>query len=760
MSKRSELRGVTSRDELGGFRRAQRQDSVYKTVAKDQLETAESEGWELHRENKNSLRMRKPRTKSDLLEARAWRVLDRMGFPHLSGPGGASVKIDGDDSKSPENQLDAVALDDEAAIVVECKSYQTYKKDSRFPEKLAKLAGIRGTFSRAVASSFPTDWPRSVGTVMVVWDLDVRETDRQRAEELGVLLLDEKELEYYEGLVKHIGPAARYQLLADVFRGKSIKGLSIRVPALRAKMGRLNCYTFSVRPDYLLKISYIAHRAKGKAIDVDAYQRMLSRSRLNSIRGYVDDGGIFPTNIVVNLEDRRDLRFDIGKQEADDKTGGVFGWLTLSPSYGSAWVIDGQHRLFAYSGHERAATSFLNVLAFEGLSPAKQTELFVNINSEQRKVPRSLLVELDATLKWEDDDEEKRVHAIISKAAMGLDVKGSPFDGRILLSDVRKTKQRCVSLAAISKALGKPGFFVVKKGGFKQYKPLWRADPTMCLRRTLAVLRGWFEPIAEEAEDWWVLGQDEGGGLAMNDGVTVCINVLRSVFDHLDGNGSLGELSDDELVERLTPYAIQLGRHLARMSIEEKRRFRSLRGGQGQDTATREAQAALRAQFSAFSPDGLDEWLERRKQNTNQRARTIIDRVEKKLQATVLRILKEEYDSDEKAWWYEGVPVAVRKKVKDRIEEAGGGLEEEAFDFLHYETIIKYRWPLLKPVFAEGAANVGKDKGTAWLRTINEWRNKVMHPSRRDYLGLDELEQLQGYETWMDEQINQFDDGS
>src|SRR5207244_12768367 len=130
-------------------------------------------------------------------------------------------------------------------------------------------------------------------------------------------------------------------------------------------------------------------------------------------RKYIANDGIFPTNIVVNLDSKR-LRFERIQQEEQDN--GVLGWLEIRPAYKSAWIIDGQHRLFAYSGHERALKSRLAVLAFEGLAPSEQARLFIDINAKQKSVKQSLLQELYAELHWDADDDAIRVRAIISKA--------------------------------------------------------------------------------------------------------------------------------------------------------------------------------------------------------------------------------------------------------------------------------------------------------------------------------------------------------
>ena len=764
MSNRPTIENLLPRDELLGFSRRQSRAYVRQTVKFAEVETMAAAGWDTQRTNKSSVSMVRPKTKPALLESRVWSVLYRMGFGHLSEEGGAKLVLRPNDSKSPLHQIDVVVVDDEIALAIECKSYKTPKKDPKFAEKLARHSGVRGRFADAIQDGFPGEEKRQVATVMFTWDLIARETDTKRAEDEKVLLLDEQDLEYYEDLVKHLGPGARFQFLAEAFRGRTIRGLEIRVPALCTKMGPLVCYTFSVRPDYLLKVAYISHRAKGKAFDVDSYQRMLRKSRLKRIGEFITDDGIFPTNIVVNIEDRRQLRFDRGRQEGTDSdTGGLFGWLTLSPTYGSAWIIDGQHRLFAYSGHLRASTSYLNVLAFEALSASKQTELFVDINSEQRRVTRSLLIELDATLKWDSEDESKRQNAIISKAAMALgEVAESPLRERVLLADGRRTNRRCVSLTAIAGALTKSRLLIAtRRKGYPEYGPLWREDPDQCLRRTVRVVAAWLMEIADEARDWWDLGAEEGGGLAMNDGITVCLNMLRSVVDHLNVNDSLGPMDDGELAVRLRPFAQAVGGYFARTSPEERVRLRrGLRGVEGQHTGTRLCQADLQGEFPKYQPEGLSDWLKRRDANTNERARSIIDKIEVAVQDRILNVLKEEFDHDDEAWWYEGIPKSIRLKVSERIEDAGGGKREAYFDLIHYEVIIKGKWLLLKDTFAYGESkNISKEKGTAWLREIAGWRNKVMHSSRGDYLGLDELDKLQDYHKWLTEQLSKAPEG-
>jgi DGQHR domain-containing protein len=251
-----------------------------------------------------------------------------------------------------------------------------------------------------------------------------------------------------------------------------------------------------VHPEYLLKIAYVAHRAKGKAIDVDMYQRMVKKGRLKKIAEYISEDGIFPTNIVVNIRNKKYVRFDVGNQEGDPSCA-RFGWLTMLPTYGCAWIIDGQHRLFAYSGHERANKTYLNVLAFESLSSSQQARMFVDINSEQKNVKRALLVELDADLKWDASDENDRIQAIISKVGIALDSDiDSVLRNRILLADAKRTDIRCISLTSVYSALDRNGFFIrSRKKDVIDRGPLWRDDGKACLKRSLVVIKDWFSTV-------------------------------------------------------------------------------------------------------------------------------------------------------------------------------------------------------------------------------------------------------------------------
>jgi DNA sulfur modification protein DndB len=717
-----------------------------------------AQGWEVARANKTNTRLRRRKPPHGWFEDRVWILLYRLGFDHMSGQGGAKLQVAASETASANNQLDVVALDDETALLVECKSTRDRRRLPDFARVSGKLLATREPFLKAVKSQFPTEHKRLTALIMFTENIILSESDRVRAEQQNITLLDEDDLAYYEALASQIGPAAKYQFLAHVFPGKPIPGLEIVIPAIRTKMGGSPCYSFSASPEYLLKIAFVSHRARGKASDIDTYQRLIKKSRLQSIRKYITDDGIFPTNLVLNV-DPRWLRFERAKQETEDDKAGVFGWLRVRPCYKAAWVIDGQHRLFGYAGHPQAHSSLVTVLCFSGLDPSEQARMFIDINAQQRKVKQSLLQELYAELHWSSDDPDIRVRAILSKAIQALDIlPSSPLRGRILKADEKRDELRCISLTSIFKVLQTGSLLVgkAKDGHVVEPGPLWAGTNEATLARVISALTGWLTIVVSRAQPLWDLGSGDGGGLAMNDGLTVIVSTIRSVVVHIQSQGiNFSRLTDEEVVNVARPFLQTLGDYFGNMSPEEVRTFRLLRGGQGHITGTRKCQQAIRTIHPEFNPPGLEEFLSREKAQTNTQAYQIITRIEELLQHYILEELKREYGPSEAGWWFEGVPTQVRKKVDERINDDQGkkGGKEQNFDLIDYRVVITNNWDVFQSTFGRGKGN--KEARTKWIADVNELRKTVMHASKGIHLPITEeqLSLLRELSEWLDAQV-------
>lgn len=749
------LLNIEDTKNLQGLARAKSKPYTTKTIKNALVEEELSKGWIVERHHRRTTRLRKEKPHYIRLEDCVWALLYRMGFTHLSSADSAVLVLDPKSNDSPRTKIDVVGLDHEIALAIECKSSERPSKRPQFQEELGKFALIRKRFAAAVNSQFKTDVKRQVVLAMFLSNILLSQNDKRRAKEHNILLFDEHDLDYFERLVKHTGIAAKYQLFCEMLPNKPIRGLQIRLPAVRTKIGGALCYSFCISPAYLLKIAYVSHRSKTKGVDIDTYQRMVKKSRLDRIRGYISDGGIFPTNIVINVSDKH-LEFHQMHQDTTNGRGkdrGTLGWLTIRPSYKSAWVIDGQHRLYAYSGHEKAEKDVLPVLAFQNLKPSQQANLFVEINSKQKRVKKSLLDELFAELKWDSDNHKDKVAAIISKAYQSLNVEPeSALYGKIMPVDYTRDPIRCITLTSLCSATEKCNFYIHKTKGdhVLEYGAFWRGDSHATLDRTIYVIDHWLNLIKSKTSDWWAKGAGEGGGLSMNEGVMTLIRVLGTVIDFLEGQGvKLVQLDDEDLFECVKPYGKALGDYLSEMSEDERNEFRRFRAEQGIQARVRRCQKGIRDRIPDFNPTGLDKFLEEERAQTNKNAREIVDYIEITLQRLILEELQREYGTDESQWWILGIPKKIRKEATSLWEEDNHSRGERwhYFNLIDYRNIVLANWTIFQNILGYGKGS--KDRRTGWMNYVNEVRKSLAHVSSGVSISIDQLNQLQQYKEWL-----------
>ena len=240
----------------------------------------------------------------------------------------------------------------------------------------------------------------------------------------------------------------------------------------------------------------------------------------------------------------------------------------------------------------------------------------------------------------------------------------------------------------------------------------------------------------------------------MNDAVTICVGVLRSVFQHFLNKGiSLIQLSDKELTDLIRKFGTSLGDYLGTFTEDERRRFRlSCRGTQGQTNGRRKLEAAMHERFSDFRPKGLVEYMELQKADTKKQAYPLIHRIERNLKDCILSTLKAEFGEDD-VWWYQAVPQQIRQKIVKRLdEELGQGTREDFFDLIDFRKIALNNWLFFQNVLAYGKKG-NKEKRTEWIVKVNSLRKIVMHPTKETVLDWDQLGDLQEYDEWLTNQL-------
>ena len=155
-------------------------------------------------------------------------------------------------------------------------------------------------------------------------------------------------------------------------------------PCISTNLDGVDTFTFEMSVKDLAFISYVAVR--GVDVEVASVQRPLSARRIESIRDYVLAGNTFFNSFLINwTEDQGSVGFENGLIHFD----------LISRA---AQVIDGQHRLAgledAMEFDETVASRSLIVTMCVGLTTPQAAKIFLNINTEQKPVPKSLLFDL------------------------------------------------------------------------------------------------------------------------------------------------------------------------------------------------------------------------------------------------------------------------------------------------------------------------------------------------------------------------------
>jgi len=253
---------------------------------------------------------------------------------------------------------------------------------------------------------------------------DKENNKRLKIEILTHRILHNEQLKYYFERARTIDPLYAKRLMFTDFGINPEDNNYMVVPAIELIISHkgiepYKVYNFSCSPKKLLKFASVSVRAPVKE-DLTYYQRILSGKRIKDIgEDFIDkNAGYFPNNIILKLnpgkqtfisfkdkayegiEDKELEKIDNSTSETND-----IGILTIKENYNSAWVIDGQHRLFSYmkSKKNKDINNTINVAAFVGVDQDKEAQYFLDINDNQTGVDSDLIWDLNGIVRPQSD---------------------------------------------------------------------------------------------------------------------------------------------------------------------------------------------------------------------------------------------------------------------------------------------------------------------------------------------------------------------
>ncbi len=704
-----------------------------------QITSMEAAGWELVKKSKASARLKKKKliSQDEKFENDVWLLFYKLGFKTLNK--GRYFKLAySSNGNELTQQIDVFAADEESILIVECKSSSKLDKKTSFKTEIEAIGGKRGGLIQAVRKLIPGK-NLKVGFIFATNNYAISQPDKDRMKELKIIHFDEDTIKYYQELINHIGVAARYQLLGNIFAGQKIPEINNIVPAIEGEMGKHTYYSFSIEPEKLLKLGFVLHHDNANKDEMPAYQRIIKKGRLKAIQEFINNGGFFPNSVIVNIVTKKQLQFD--KSELQDQHSiSRLGLLHLPQEYKSAYIIDGQHRLYGYSNSEWKSKNSIPVVAFVNLKLTEQIQFFMDINENQKAVPKNLRTTLEANLLWDAKDFNEQRKALSSRIAQRLgEDKNSALYNRIVTGENSSTPYCAITLDYISKSLKATNFYNTYNKGNAVIKDgtIDKSNNDITFEYLYNFLLKMFNKLSELLGNDWDIGTNDDSCIVSNAFIYGYIRIFSDIIDYLIKFKSINPkiVKVDYLVDECSPYLDEVAYKMEALTSSERVALRKQYGRVGDNKFWRTLQQALHDRFADFNPEGLEEYWRDNSMKFNEDAFKLIRDIELYIKDKIINKLKEHYGEN---WFRLGCPKAVYdsaqklasdknyNKQADEIDE----LPQDQLHLIEYREIMMHlsNWSeLFEKDFADPNIKGDKKKKTEWLCKVNEIRNQNFH---------------------------------
>lgn len=742
---------IIEQNEKDKERRHRKDEFKRETISPKLLSEYEGNGWMLDRELSTRVRVKKEKSIDEKWENKIWLLLNALGFDELNKGRHFKITFDRKDGVQSEKQIDVFAKDESTVIVCECKTAKTQKRKT-MQKDVEEFANLKGSIAQAIKKHYGSSFKPKIIWLIASQNIIWSQPDLDRAKGEQIHVVHEKDVRYFWELANHLGQAGKYQFLAHFLDGQKIPELdNMFVPAIRGKLGGQNFYAFVATPEQLLKISFVNHRTLNDPRSAPSYQRLISKSRMKNIGKFLENGGFFPTNIILNFSKKP--RFDI--REKNDATDVHFGNLQLPNTFKSAWVIDGQHRLYSYAGLENLKKSgAVFTLAFEKLTKEKEANLFVEINHEQKSVPKTLLDDLKGELDWGSSDPRKRIAAMSARTVNILNEDfGEALADRVVKTGLRVDETATLTLPAIVEALKLSKLLGSIHSKTKEYKAgcFSRKDDFATVERARTVLNYVFGQIKASNTEAWFSNEV---GLCRNVSIQAFMLLFEefcNFYSKTSGNDPV-ELSENELMQSWDEYLEPLK---SKLSTENEVQLTAFfrdgirHGSSGKRDLFFKLVSVTREAHPNFGPDDFVEW---EKSQDEQRFNEVTNKIQKLNEIiceTLFNEMKKLYGEadyfDKSVTNKEWHKDAYGKSLDDPIESRAP--LEQYLDLIQYRKIIEKsdHWPHLKQYFdiPLSPQDKGRSKNLKWLDELNDIRKKTTHKGKDRRLSVEEMEKAE-----------------
>lgn len=721
---------LVSNEELIQATKERKNRFIEEKVSPEKIADYINKGWELSKEYKNgSALMKKEKPVGELFENEVWLIFQKMGFKVMNATN--TFKLDYSDVSS--KQIDIIAIDDEICLLIECKA--TAKEDNMTTWK-TDLESINGNFwglQNEIHKKFPKV---KVKYIFATKNYIIGEADIKRMNDFKIANFDYETIRYYNDLSEHLGSAARYQLLGNLFAKTEIKGMDSNVPAIEGKMGALTYYTFLIEPERLLKLSYILHRNKANHKLMPTYQRLIKKDRLKAIRKFVNEGGYFPNSLIVSIDTNgRGVVFEPSTTRTDNNLSRM-GILKLPKTYQSLYVIDGQHRLYGYSDSKFASSNSVPVVAFVDMKKYDQVKMFMDINENQKSVPKGLRNTLNIDLLWNAEMYAQRQEALRLDLGqqLGEDTK-SPLYGRVVTGEDLSNTKRCITLDYINDAFKQSDFFNVYKKNKNEIAVPGTFDKTdndETENMLFPFLCKCFKIIKDYCSEEWDKGSE--GFLTINNTTFALIKIFNDIVNiQLKKEDKVIVDDADAFFKKCEEMLLNLADTINTLEPEVINEIKKAKGGGAKKTSWNELRVAFNRKFPDFTYPELEKHIKEYCSNNNPYASVYIQEI----LDTIKERLKTKIGTDSQ-WMHKYLPEKLRNELisKVAIEKSnrinnGNNNEVDEWDYISFgeiRQIANYgtNWSsFCSDVLLLPSNKMNKTNTLTWLTDLESAKNRI-----------------------------------
>ena len=731
---------IVSGNELKKVKNIKSKTYLFKSIPIKLLSDYEKEGWVLDKTFKTKFRVKKLKPFDILFEDEVWVMLANLGFTNLNKDRQFRIAYSKGEGTPLTQQIDVFAADEETILLVECKATDSVRKGN-FKETIEAIGGKKARLFSELRKKYPIDSPK-IRIIFATKNYYLSEQDKSRLEQFDIIHFDEDIIQYYKDLAKHLGISARYQLLGNLFKGRKIPGINNLTPAIQGTMGGHKYFSFSIEPEKLLKIGYVLHRNKANKKLMPTYQRIIKKTRLLNISKFLENGGYFPNSVIINIETNgRNLRFDLAANQVENSITKI-GILHLPQRYCSAFIIDGQHRLYGYSESKYKSTNSIPVVAFFDLDRTEQVKLFMEINENQKAVSKNLRNTLNADLLWDSEDLNEQRRAIKLQIAKSLgEEKSSPLYERIVIGENQPLTKHRITMDTIYTSLNTCDFLskfknniIINDGTFD------KGDSDATYDLLYLFFESSFEYIRLHTEEQWNRDKDDNGVLMTNAGIYSLIKIFNDIINLLLESKKIKTKEDSisKIVKEMEYYLDPLIRYFNAIPPDDLNTLKKSYGAAGRNDYWYWLRKVIAEEREDFKPDGLQDFIESLSKKYNTPSYEMICDIEGYLNRDFKETL-ETYHGEN--WLIIGLP----KKVYDSINSLASDKKYEnpeedvqpwdCLNLIHYRDIAMYNWTKIsifeKKYTRPGEEKIsgGKDAKTKWIEKLSKIRNKVSHHS-------------------------------